>query len=126
MLTAILAGAILFFGGLSAFLALDNSMLKKECAALERRADKADIETSLAEIAADQAHAGRVQSEQDALSAIAEAFDAQQRLKHLSMHVLKMMRERSQQQSLQLRSPRRFHIEKSPAEKAATKSASLN
>lgn len=126
MLIAFLAAIALFFFGLWAFSAFDSAMLKKECAALTRRADKADVETFLAETAADQAHAGRVQAEQDALSAYSETVELQQRAKRLSLHVLTMMRERSQQQSLQLKAPRRFHINKTEAQIEATRSASIN
>lgn len=126
MLVPFLLGAILFFAGLFAFEKLDNVMLRKECVALERRADKADIETLLAETAAETAHDGRVQAEQDALSAYSETIELQERAKRLSTHVMNMMRERSQQQSLQLCAPRRFHIEKSPAQKMASRSAHNN
>ena len=133
MLIAFLCGVIVFSAGLCAFLAFDNAMFKQEIAALLRRAQRAEWESAKgreqcaqAYAAADEAATARTQAEQDALSAMADADCAQRRAKNLSQHVLILMRERSQQQSLQLRAPRRFHIEKSPAQNAATRSAHIN
>ncbi len=112
MLIAVLAAIALFFAGLWAFTAFDNAMSKEERAAWKRRALDAE--------------AGRKVAEIDALSAIAAADEAQEKITRLSSHVRGLMRERSQQQSLQLPTMRVFEIDKSPEQKAATRSASLN
>ena len=122
MLVAFLCGTILFFAALCAFLAFDNAMLNQERAVLLRRARRAER----AEQGYAEAVTARVLAERDALSAIATTVESQDKIARLSAHVRVLMRERSQLQSLQLSAPRRFQIDKSPDQIAATRSAHIN
>ncbi len=121
MLIVLLATLALLFAFISVGALIYAVMVAQENAALLKRCRHADAEKQWAQ--------------EDALSAIADAVEAEDardaanaKNANLSRHVQILMRERSQQQSLQLLAPRVFDFgrEKSPAQKAATRSAHIN
>ena len=113
MLIAFLCGAILFFASLCAFLKFDNAMLKEDVAALLRRAQRAEWESA-------DATTARVQAEQDALSANAEAVEAQQKDKRLSAHVAGLLRQSAHDVHSTFRPRRVFHIHRATPIQIAT------
>lgn len=127
MLIAFLAAAILFFAALCAFLAFDNRMLKQENILLEgynqfllRRAKRAEWKEA-------QSIAGRVRAERDALSANAEAVEAQTRVDRLSAHVAALLRQGAHDVRVAFTPRQTYHIHRAaPVHLAAARQPENN